>query len=52
VNGPRWLDDEQQEAWRTYLFATVLLQESLDRPTLTPWHRTNAGDDQPDALGE
>ena len=31
MNGPRWLDDEQQEAWRTYLFATVLLQESLDR---------------------
>jgi DNA-binding MarR family transcriptional regulator len=28
---PRWLDDEQQEAWRTYLYATVLLQESLDR---------------------
>jgi DNA-binding MarR family transcriptional regulator len=21
-------------------------------PTLTPWHRTNAGDDQPGALGE
>jgi DNA-binding MarR family transcriptional regulator len=31
MNEPRWLDDEQQEAWRTYLYATVLLQESLDR---------------------
>jgi DNA-binding MarR family transcriptional regulator len=28
---PRWLDDEQQEAWRTYMYATVLLQEALDR---------------------
>lgn len=28
---PRWLDGEQQEAWRTYLYATVLLQEALDR---------------------
>ncbi|HSJ47172.1 MAG TPA: MarR family transcriptional regulator [Euzebyales bacterium] len=31
MSEPRWLDDEQQEAWRTYLYAAVLLQESLDR---------------------
>lgn len=27
----RWLNDEEQEAWRTYLFATRLLNASLDR---------------------
>lgn len=29
--GPRWLDDEQQAAWRAYLFATQAMQSSLDR---------------------
>ncbi|KQT93565.1 hypothetical protein ASG49_00715 [Marmoricola sp. Leaf446] len=29
--GPRWLDDEQQAAWRAYLFATQAMQSSFDR---------------------
>ena len=28
---PRWLDDDEQAAWRSYLFATQALQASLDR---------------------
>lgn len=29
--GPRWLDDEEQEAWRAFLEATQLLFDQLDR---------------------
>lgn len=28
---PRWLTDEQQRVWRTYLDATTLLEDHLDR---------------------
>ena len=28
---PRWLSDEEQRAWRSYLEATVLLFDALDR---------------------
>jgi DNA-binding MarR family transcriptional regulator len=28
---PRWLDDEEQKAWRAWLFSTMLLQDRLDR---------------------
>jgi DNA-binding MarR family transcriptional regulator len=28
---PRWLDEEEQATWRTYLWANQLLRESLDR---------------------
>jgi DNA-binding MarR family transcriptional regulator len=31
VTAPRWLDDDEQETWRTYLWANQLLRESLDR---------------------
>ncbi|WP_445258663.1 MarR family winged helix-turn-helix transcriptional regulator [Nocardioides aurantiacus] len=31
MDAPRWLDDEQQAAWRAYLFATQAMQSSLDR---------------------
>jgi DNA-binding MarR family transcriptional regulator len=31
VCDPRWLDDDEQETWRTYLWAVQLLRESLDR---------------------
>jgi DNA-binding MarR family transcriptional regulator len=31
VSETRWLDDDEQEAWRTYLAASQLLYESLDR---------------------
>src|SRR5689334_4695164 len=31
MSDPRWLDDDEQEAWRTYLFASQLLHDSLDR---------------------
>lgn len=31
MDGPRWLDDEEQAAWRAYLFATQAMQSSLDR---------------------
>src|ERR1700710_414865 len=34
---PRWLGDEEQKAWRAWLFSTMLLQDRLDRE-LT--HRT------------
>ena len=27
--GPRWLDDEEQAAWRAYLFATQAMQASF-----------------------
>lgn len=29
--GTRWLDDEQQRAWRSYLHGTSLVMEALDR---------------------
>jgi DNA-binding MarR family transcriptional regulator len=28
---PRWLDDDEQQIWRSYLWATQMLQEALDR---------------------
>ncbi|MER6996911.1 MarR family transcriptional regulator [Streptomyces sp. NPDC000410] len=28
---PRWLSDEEQRVWRSYLHATTLLEDSLDR---------------------
>ena len=28
---PRWLDDEEQKAWRAWLYSTQLLQDRLDR---------------------
>ena len=28
---PRWLDDEEQKAWRAWLFSSMLLQDRLDR---------------------
>ena len=28
---PRWLDDEEQKAWRAWLFSAMLLQDRLDR---------------------
>src|SRR5215210_208584 len=28
---PRWLDAEEQQVWRAWLFSTMLLQERLDR---------------------
>lgn len=31
MTGPRWLDDEEQGAWRAYLAATRLLDDALDR---------------------
>ena len=34
---PRWLDADEQKAWRAWLFSTLLLQDRLDRE-LT--HRT------------
>ena len=27
---PRWLTDEQQQVWRTYLLGSTLLQERID----------------------
>ncbi len=29
--GTRWLDAEEQRAWRAYLFSSLLLQDRLDR---------------------
>lgn len=29
--GPRWLDAEEQKAWRAWLFSSMLLQDRLDR---------------------
>jgi len=31
VGEPRWLDAEEQKAWRAWLFSTLLLQDRLDR---------------------
>jgi DNA-binding MarR family transcriptional regulator len=31
VDGPRWLDPEEQKAWRAWLFSSMLLQDRLDR---------------------
>jgi DNA-binding MarR family transcriptional regulator len=31
VNEVRWLDDDEQETWRTFLAASQLLRESLER---------------------
>ena len=31
VAAPRWLDAEEQKAWRAWLFSQMLLQERLDR---------------------
>ncbi|MDT4983688.1 MAG: hypothetical protein QOF95_1178, partial [Pseudonocardiales bacterium] len=31
VAGTRWLENEEQEAWRAYLEATLLLFDALDR---------------------
>src|SRR3978361_2439405 len=28
---PRWLDAEEQKAWRAWLYSTMLLQDRLDR---------------------
>lgn len=28
---PRWLDEEEQRTWRSYLHATMLLEDHLDR---------------------
>jgi DNA-binding MarR family transcriptional regulator len=28
---PRWLDEDEQKAWRAWLFSTMLLQDRLDR---------------------
>src|SRR3954465_12418505 len=27
----RWLDDEEQKAWRAWLYSSMLLQDQLDR---------------------
>jgi DNA-binding MarR family transcriptional regulator len=29
--GTRWLDDEEQKAWRAWLYSSLLLQDRLDR---------------------
>ena len=31
VAEPRWLDAEEQKAWRAWLYSTLLLQDRLDR---------------------
>ncbi|GAB3865646.1 MarR family transcriptional regulator [Nocardioides maradonensis] len=31
VREPRWLDAEQQQAWRAYMLGTTLLRDRLDR---------------------
>ncbi|SEP07389.1 MarR family winged helix-turn-helix transcriptional regulator [Trujillonella endophytica] len=31
ADGTRWLDAEEQKAWRAYLFSSMLLQDRLDR---------------------
>jgi DNA-binding MarR family transcriptional regulator len=30
-DGPRWLTDDEQRVWRSYLHATTLLEDHLDR---------------------
>src|SRR3569623_2010355 len=31
ADGPRWLDADEQKAWRAWLFSSLLLQDRLDR---------------------
>jgi len=31
ADGPRWLDAEEQKAWRAWLYSSLLLQDRLDR---------------------
>jgi DNA-binding MarR family transcriptional regulator len=31
AGGTRWLDDEEQKAWRAWLYSSLLLQDRLDR---------------------
>src|SRR3954454_1328326 len=31
AGGPRWLDVEEQKAWRAWLYSSLLLQDRLDR---------------------
>src|ERR671926_1583641 len=31
ATGPRWLDADEQKAWRAWLFSSMLLQDRLDR---------------------
>jgi DNA-binding MarR family transcriptional regulator len=31
AGGPRWLDADEQQAWRAWLFSWMLLQDRLDR---------------------
>ena len=31
VGEPRWLDPEEQKAWRAWLYSSMLLQDQLDR---------------------
>src|SRR3954471_2320931 len=31
ASGPRWLDAEEQKAWRAWLYSSMLLQDQLDR---------------------
>src|SRR4051794_33465123 len=33
---PRWLDAEEQKAWRAWLFSSMLLQDRLDRELTHP----------------
>ena len=36
---PRWLTDEQQQVWRTYLLGSALLQERIDADLRPFGHR-------------
>ena len=31
VGEPRWLDEDEQQAWRAWLYSSLLLQDQLDR---------------------
>jgi DNA-binding MarR family transcriptional regulator len=31
ASGPRWLDEDEQKAWRAWLYSTQLLHDRLDR---------------------
>src|SRR5919205_2941064 len=31
IGQPRWLDADEQKAWRAWLYSTLLLQDRLDR---------------------
>jgi DNA-binding MarR family transcriptional regulator len=33
--GARWLDEDEQRAWRAWLFSTMLLQDRLDRELIS-----------------